>query len=72
MKFHWTVCVRRDWMTCWQRGAVFRRKRGDDSVRVIGTALATGWAAGTIAAFQASGRPLNVAVEFIRQQNENQ
>jgi hypothetical protein len=38
------------------------------SARVIGTALATGWAAGTVAAFQAVGRPLNEAVETIRQQ----
>ena len=32
------------------------------SARVIGTALATGWAAGTAAAFQASGRSLDDAV----------
>jgi hypothetical protein len=38
------------------------------SARVIGTALATGWAAGTAAAFQASGRPLDDAVAIIRQQ----
>ena len=38
------------------------------SARVIGTALATGWAAGTAAAFQASGRPLDDAVVFIRKQ----
>jgi len=38
------------------------------SARVIGTALATGWAAGTAAAFQALGRPLDEAVEAIRQQ----
>ena len=38
------------------------------SARVIGTALATGWAAGTVAAFQALGRPLDGAVETIRQQ----
>ena len=38
------------------------------SARVIGTALATGWAAGTAAAFQASGRPLNDAVALIRKQ----
>ena len=36
------------------------------SARVIGTALATGWAAGTAAAFQASGRSLNEAVTLIR------
>jgi hypothetical protein len=36
------------------------------SARVIGTALATGWAAGTAAAFQASGRPLDDAVARIR------
>jgi hypothetical protein len=38
------------------------------SARVIGTALATGWAAGTVAAFQAAGRTLNDAVAAIRQQ----
>jgi hypothetical protein len=38
------------------------------SARVIGTALATGWAAGTAAAFQASGRPLDDAVATIRRQ----
>ena len=32
------------------------------SARVIGTALATGWAAGTAAAFQAAGRSLDDAV----------
>ena len=37
------------------------------SARVIGTALATGWAAGTAAAFQASDRSLNDAVTAIRQ-----
>jgi len=38
------------------------------SARVIGTTLATGWAAGTAAAFQASGRSLDTAVAAIRQQ----
>ena len=38
------------------------------SARVIGTALATGWAAGTAAAFQAAGRPLAEAVAVVRQQ----
>jgi hypothetical protein len=38
------------------------------SARVIGTALSTGWAAGTIAAFQASGRSLDDAVALIRKQ----
>ena len=38
------------------------------SARVIGTALATGWAAGTAAAFQALGQPLDDAVATIRQQ----
>jgi hypothetical protein len=42
------------------------------SARVIGTALATGWAAGTVAAFQALGRPLDGAVETIRQQMNSQ
>ena len=38
------------------------------SARVIGTALATGWAAGTAAAFQASGRSLDEAVAQVRRQ----
>ncbi len=38
------------------------------SARVIGTALATGWAAGTAAAYQASDRPLDEAVATIRRQ----
>jgi hypothetical protein len=38
------------------------------SARVIGTALATGWAAGTAAAFQAQDRPLDEAVAEIRRQ----
>lgn len=38
------------------------------SARVIGTALATGWAAGTAAAFQASGQSLDDAVATIRRQ----
>ena len=38
------------------------------SARVIGTALATGWAAGTAAAFQASGRSLDDALATIRRQ----
>lgn len=40
------------------------------SARVIGTALATGWAAGTTAAFQASGQSLEDAVTAIRKQME--
>ncbi len=40
------------------------------SARVIGTALATGWAAGTAAAFQASGRSIDDAVALIRKQME--
>jgi hypothetical protein len=40
------------------------------SARVIGPALATGWAAGTAAAFQASGRSLDDAVAQIRKQME--
>jgi hypothetical protein len=38
------------------------------SARVIGTSLATGWAAGTAAAFQAAGRPLDDAVALVRKQ----
>ena len=37
------------------------------SARVIGTALATGWAAGTAAAFHAAGKPLEEAASKIRQ-----
>jgi hypothetical protein len=40
------------------------------SARVIGTALATGWAAGAAAAGQALGRPSAEAVETIRKQME--
>jgi hypothetical protein len=40
------------------------------SARVIGTALATGWAAGTAAAFQFQGRPVEEAVGLIRGQME--
>ena len=42
--------------------------RAMTSARVIGTALATGWAAGTAAAFQALGQPLEEAVAAIRRQ----
>jgi FAD dependent oxidoreductase len=38
------------------------------SARVIGTALATGWVAGTAAAFQAAGRPLENAVAAIQKE----
>ena len=38
------------------------------SARVIGTALATGWAAGTAAAFQAAGKSQGDAVTLIRKQ----
>jgi hypothetical protein len=38
------------------------------SARVIGTALSTGWAAGTAAAFQAANRPLDEAVAQVRRQ----
>lgn len=40
------------------------------SARVIGTALATGWAAGTAAAFQVAGKSLNDAVAQIWKQME--
>jgi len=36
------------------------------SARVIGTALATGWAAGTAAAFLVAGRPMDEAVSQVR------
>lgn len=38
------------------------------SARVIGTSLATGWAAGTAATFQAAGRPLTDAATLVRRQ----
>lgn len=38
------------------------------SARVIGTSLATGWAAGSLSACQALGRPLDGAVARIREQ----
>ncbi len=38
------------------------------SARVIGTALATGWAAGTAAAFLASRRPIEDAIALVRRQ----
>jgi hypothetical protein len=41
------------------------------SARVIGTALATGWAAGTAAAFQAAGRSLDDAVSLVQKQMED-
>ena len=40
------------------------------SARVIGSALGTGWAAGTAAAFQALGRPEEEAVATLRHQNQ--
>jgi hypothetical protein len=38
------------------------------SARVIATAAATGWAAGTLAAFKATGRPRSAAISQLRQQ----
>jgi hypothetical protein len=38
------------------------------SARVIGTAMATGWAAGTTAAFLTLGRPLDDAIALVRKQ----
>jgi hypothetical protein len=38
------------------------------SARVIGTALATGWAAGTVAAYQAMGKPVEQAVAKVREE----
>ena len=38
------------------------------SARVIGTALATGWAAGTVAARRAAGRPLDEVVARLREE----
>jgi hypothetical protein len=40
------------------------------SARVIGTALATGWAAGTAAAFQAAGKTMDEAIAVIREANQ--
>ena len=42
--------------------------RAMTSARVMGTALATGWAAGTVAAYHASDRPLEEAVGTLRRQ----
>ncbi|HTR41139.1 MAG TPA: FAD-dependent oxidoreductase [Pseudomonadales bacterium] len=39
------------------------------SARVIGTALATGWAAGTAAAFQVIGRSMDEAIAAVRRAN---
>jgi hypothetical protein len=38
------------------------------SARVIGTAMASGWAAGMAAAVQATGRPLEEAVKMVQDQ----
>jgi hypothetical protein len=52
----------------WVAGRCFSATTGAmTSARVIGTAMATGWAAGTAAAFEASGRPAADAVSAIRQ-----
>jgi len=51
----------------WVAGRCFSATTGAmTSARVIGTALATGWAAGTAAAFQATGRSLDDALAAIR------
>jgi hypothetical protein len=52
----------------WVAGRCFSATTGAmTSARVIGTAMATGWAAGTAAAFQAAGRSLEEAVAVSRQ-----
>jgi hypothetical protein len=52
----------------WVAGRCFSATTGAmTSARVIGTAMATGWAAGTAAAFQAMGRSLEEAVTAVRQ-----
>jgi len=51
----------------WVAGRCFSATtRAMTSARVIGTAMATGWAAGTGAAFQAAGRQLEEAIAAIR------
>jgi hypothetical protein len=53
----------------WVAGRCFSATTGAmTSARVIGTAMATGWAAGTAAAFQAAGRSPEAAVVEIRAQ----
>jgi hypothetical protein len=53
----------------WVAGRCFSATTGAmTSARVIGTAMATGWAAGTAASFQAAGRPANDAITAIREQ----
>jgi hypothetical protein len=52
----------------WVAGRCFSATTGAmTSARVIGTAMATGWAAGTAAAFQTAGRSLEEAVAASRQ-----
>jgi hypothetical protein len=56
----------------WVAGRCFSATTGAmTSARVIGTAMATGWAAGTAAAFQAGGRSLEEAVAASRQSAAN-
>ena len=56
----------------WVAGRCFSATTGAmTSARVIGTAMATGWAAGTAAAFQAAGRSLEDAVAASRQSAAN-
>jgi FAD dependent oxidoreductase len=56
----------------WVAGRCFSATTGAmTSARVIGTAMATGWAAGTAAAFQAMGRSLEEAVAASRQSAAN-
>ena len=55
----------------WVAGRCFSATTGAmTSARVIGTAMATGWAAGTAAVFQATGRSLEEAVAASRQSAE--
>lgn len=63
-------CLRaRELENVWAAGRCFSSSGAAmTSARVIGTAMATGWAAGTAAAFQALGRAPEDSIEVVRRQ----